>query len=105
MPTMRSPSPNPTLEKLDKVLNKLIKEICNIPKSTANILIHLPHEDFGINTKPLLPYYINYIGKQLIHSLKDQNQLGQIYQGLTKHNTAKHGASLHPPHPKYQACS
>ena len=53
----------PDIKKLDKILNKLTKEICNLPQSTTNILTHLPNEDFGINTTSLLHEYINYIGE------------------------------------------
>ena len=35
--------------KLERLINKLTKEICNIPKNTANILTHLPHEIFSIS--------------------------------------------------------
>ena len=37
--------------------------IYNIPKSTANILNHLPHENFGINATLLLPDYVRCIGQ------------------------------------------
>ena len=85
------------IKKLNKIISKLTKEICNIPKSTANILIHLPHENFGINTISLLPDYIRCIGQQLIQALNDQWQLGIIYQGLTKHIAAKYGGFFHLP--------
>jgi hypothetical protein len=91
------PFSKPDIQKLDKILSKLTKEICNIPKSTANILTHLSHEDFGINTTSLLPDYINCIGQQLLQALNDPGQLGIIYQGLTKYISAKYGGSLHLP--------
>ena len=94
----------PDIQKLDKILSKLTKDICHIPKSTANILTHLPHENFGINATSLLPDYVRYIGQQLLQALNDPGQLGTIYQGLTKHLTAKYGGSLHLPKLKQQAC-
>ena len=93
------------IKKMDKIISKIIKKTCKIPRSTANILTHLSHENFGINTTSLLPYYIHCIGQQLLHALNDQGQLGTIYQGLTKYITARYGGSLHLPKLKQQACS
>lgn len=39
------PFSKPDIKKLDKIISKITKEICNIPKSTANVLTHLPHEN------------------------------------------------------------
>jgi hypothetical protein len=36
------PFSKPDIRKLDKIISKITKETCNIPKSTANILTHLP---------------------------------------------------------------
>ena len=91
------PFSKPDIKKLDKILSKLTKDICHISKSTANILTHLPHENFGINATSLLPDYVRCIGQQLLQALNDPGQLGTIYQGLTKHLTAKYGGSLHLP--------
>lgn len=71
-----SPFSKPNIKKLDKLLNESMKEICNIPKSTMNILTHLHHEHFAINTTSLLQH--------LIQALNNPRQLGTIYQGLTK---------------------
>ena len=71
----------PNIKILDQKFSKLTREICNLPNSTSNILTHLSNEDFGINTTALILDYIHCIGKQL---LNDQDQLGQIYQGLIK---------------------
>ena len=98
------PFSKPDIMKLDRIISKLTKEICNIPKSTANILTHLPHDNFGINVSSLLPDYINCIGQQLIQALNDPGQLGRIYQGLTKYITSKYGGSLHLPKLKQHAC-
>ena len=98
------PLSKPDIKKLDKVLNKLTKEICNLPNSTTNALTHLSHEDFGMNTTSILPNYIHCIGKQLLNALNDQGQLGQIYQGLTNYIIAKYGGSYHLPRLKYHAC-
>ena len=95
----------PDIKKLDKIISKITKETCNIPKSTANILTHLPHDNFGINMTSLLPDYVHCIGQQLIQALNDPGQLGTIYQGLTKYISAKYGGSLHLPKLKQQACS
>ena len=92
------------IKKLDKIISKLTKEICKIPKSTANILTHLPHKHFGINVTSLLPDYIRCIGQQLIQALNDPGHLGTIYQGLTKHIAAKYGGARHLPKLKQQAC-
>ena len=35
------PFSKPDVKKLDKILSKLNKEICNLPNSTANTLTHL----------------------------------------------------------------
>ena len=99
------PFSKPDITKLDKIITKLTKEICNTPKSTANILTHLLHENFGIKVSSLLPYYIHCIGQQLLQALNDPGQLGDIYQGLTKYIAAKYGGSLHLPKLKQQACT
>ena len=99
------PFSKPDIKKLDKIISKITKETCRIPRSTANILTHLSHENFGINATSLLPDYIHCIGQQLLQALNDQGQLGTIYQGLTKYITAKYGSSLHLPKLKQQACS
>ena len=95
----------PDIKKLDKIISKITKKTCNIPKNTADILTHLPHESFGIKITSLLPHYIHCIGQQLIQALNDLGQLGTIYQGLTKYITAKYRGSLHLPKLKQQACS
>lgn len=100
-----TPFSKPNIKRLDKILSKLIKEIFNIPKSTANILTHLPNDNFGINTTFLLPDYVNCIGQQLIQALNDQGQLGILFQRFTKYITTNYGGSLHLPKLKYQACS
>jgi hypothetical protein len=99
------PFSKPDIKKLDKIISKITKEACRIPRSTANILTHLSHENFGINATSLLPDYIHCIGQQLLQALNDQGQLGTIYQGLTKYITAKYGGSLDLPKLKQQACS
>ena len=95
----------PDIKKLDKIISKITKETCHIPKSTANILTHLKHENFGINVTSLLPDYIHCIGQQLLQALNDPGQLGIMYQGLTKFISATYGGSLHLPKLKQQACS
>lgn len=94
MPTLPPPSSNPTSKKLDKLLNKLTKEICDIFKSTNNILTHLNKKDFDINTTSL-PNYLHCIRQQFIQVLNDPRQLETIYKGITKHIIAKYGGSLH----------
>ena len=61
----------PDIEKLDKIISKLTKEICNIPKNTANILTHIPYKIFGINATSLLPDYIQCIGQQLVQAFNN----------------------------------
>ena len=97
------PFSKPDIKNLDKIISKLTKKICNIPKSTTNILTHFLHEDFGINATSLLPNYIRCIGQQLIQAFNDAWQLGIIYQVLTKHIAAKYGGSRHLPKFKQQA--
>ena len=65
------PFSKPDITKLDQIIGKLTKEICNIPKSSANILTHLTHENFGIEVPSLLPDYIQCIGQQLIQAIND----------------------------------
>lgn len=84
----------PNIKKLDKLLNKLTKEICNIFKSTTNILTHLNNKDFNINTTSL-PNYLHCIRQNFIQVLNDPRQLETIYQGITKHIIAKYGGSPH----------
>ena len=99
------PFSKPDIKKLDKIICKLTKDICHIPKSSANILTQLSHKNFGINVTSLLPDYIHCIGQQLIQALNDPGQLGNIYQGLAKYISAKYGGSLHLPKLKQQACT
>ena len=73
------PFSKPDIKKLDKILSKLTKGICRIPKSTANILTHLPHEKFSINATSRLQDYVRCIGQPLIQALNDPGQLGTIY--------------------------
>ena len=95
----------PDIKKLENVISKLTKKICSIPKSMTNILTHLPHKGFGIKPTSLLFTRLHKLdSKQLLHALNDQGQLGQIYQGITKHIIANFGRSLHLLHLKYQAC-
>jgi hypothetical protein len=81
------PSSKSDIKKLDKILSKLTKQICNIPENMANILMHLYNEEFGINSTSFILKDINYVENQLIHMLNDQGQLGHIYQRLAKYIT------------------
>ena len=99
------PFSKPDIKKLDKIISSTTKTSCHIPKSTANILTHIPHDNFRINITSLLPDYIHCIGQQLIQALNDPGQLGTIYQGLTKYITAKYKGFLLLPKLKQQACS
>ena len=98
------PFSKPDIKKLDKIISKLTKDICHIPKSSVNILTQLPHENFGINVTSLLPEYIHCYGQQLIQALNDPSQLGNIYQGLAKYISTKYRGSLHLLKLKQQAC-
>ena len=98
------PFSKPDIKKLNKIISKLTKEICHMPKSTTNFLTQIPHDNFGINATSLIPDYIRCIGQQLIQALNDPGQLGTIYQGLAKHIAAKYGGSLHLPKLNQQAC-
>lgn len=67
----------PNIRKLDKILNKLTKETCNILKSNTNIGIFLSTKDFNINITSLLPDYIHCTCKQLLYALSNLGQLGK----------------------------
>lgn len=97
------PFSKPNVKKLDKILNKLTNKTCNLPKSTAIILTHLSHANFGIDTTSLLPCQLHRATTN-IQALIDQGQLGAIYQGLAKHISAKYDGSQHLPTPQYQTC-
>lgn len=73
------PFSKPDVLKLDKLLGKLTKEVCNIHKSTTNILTHLSIQDFGMYTLSFLLDYIHCIGKQILFALNNLGQLGLIY--------------------------
>ena len=59
------------IQKLDKMLSKHAKAICNIPKSTSNILTPSLHRGLWHQHNILLLDYIHYIGKQLLFVLND----------------------------------
>ena len=100
-----APFSKPNICKLEKNTHKSHKN--NMQCSQQHI--KYPHtpitEDFGINTTSLLPKYINCIWKELIHALNNQEQLGQIHQGLTKIIAAKCGGARHLPTLTYHACN
>ena len=98
------PFSKPDIKKWDKIISKLTKEICKMPKITANILTHLTHKHFGINATPLLPDYIRCIWQQLVQVFNVPGHLGIIYQRLTKHIAAKFGGARRLPKLKQQAC-
>jgi hypothetical protein len=85
----------PNIAKLDQKIIALQKAICGLPKSTPNITMRLPHDQFGLNAHFLTTEYFTCIGKQLRNALNDPGRLGTIYIGLTNHILAKYGGSQH----------
>jgi hypothetical protein len=83
----------PTLNKLDKILIRLQKDICGLPKSSPIVMIQLPHTMFGLEAFSLRNAYLCCIGEQLREALNDTGRLGTIYQGLTNYIFAKNGGT------------
>jgi hypothetical protein len=73
----------PNITKLDKKIIGLQKTICGLPRSTPNITIQLPHDQYGLDAHSLKTEYLTCIGKQLRNALNDLGRLGTIYKGLT----------------------
>ena len=86
----------PTIHKLDKLLIRLQKSICGLPKSAPNITTQLPHNLFGLNAFSLTQAYLRCIGEQLRDALNDPGILGSIYQGLTNYIFSLYGGSRNP---------
>jgi hypothetical protein len=76
----------PTINKLDKILISLQKDIYGLPKSSPNVMIQQPHTMFGLEVFSLQNAYLRCIGEQLREALKDTERLGTIYQGLTNYH-------------------
>ena len=83
----------PTIHKLDKLLIRLQKSICGLPRSASNVTTQLPHNLFGLNAFSLTQAYLRCIGEQLRDALNDPGKLGNIYQGLTNYIFSLHGGS------------
>jgi hypothetical protein len=94
----------PNIAKLDQKIIALQKAICGLPKSTPNITMKLPHDQFGLNAHSLRTEYLTCIRKQLRNALNDLGRLGIIYIGLTNHILAKYGGSQHLPLLNKEAC-
>ena len=86
----------PTIYKLDKLLIRLQKSICELPRSASNVTTQLPHNLFGLNAFSLIQAYLRCIGEQLRDALNDPGILGNIYQGLTNYIFSLHGGSKNP---------
>ena len=86
----------PTIHKLDKLLIRLQKSICGLPKSAPNVTTQLPHNLFGLNAFSLTQAYLRCIGEQLRDALNDPGILGGIYQGLTNYIFSLYGGSKNP---------
>jgi hypothetical protein len=87
----------PNITKLNKKIIGLQKTICELPKSTPNIITKLPHDQYGLDAHSLKTEYLTCIGKQLRNALNDPGRLGTIYKGLTNHIFAKYGGAQHLP--------
>ena len=94
----------PTINKLDKILIHLQKDLCGLPKSSSNIMIQPPHNMFGLEAFSLRNAYLCCIGEQLRARLKNTGQLGIIYQGLTNYIFAKHDGVQNIPRITPNAC-
>jgi hypothetical protein len=94
----------PTINKLDKILIRLHKSICGMPKSTPNIMTQLPQNMFGLEAFSLRNAYLHCIGKNLRDALNDSSRLGIIFQGLTNYIFAKNGGAQNIPRITQQAC-
>jgi hypothetical protein len=55
----------PNITKLGKKIIGLQKTICGLPRSTPNITIQLPHDQYGLDAHSLKTEYLTCIGKQL----------------------------------------
>jgi hypothetical protein len=87
----------PNIAKLDQKIIAFQKAICGLPKSTPNIIVKLPHDQFGLNAQSLKTEYLTCIKKQLRNALNNPGRLGIIYKGLTNHILAKYSGSQHLP--------
>jgi hypothetical protein len=94
----------PTINKLDKILIRLHKSICGMPKSTPNIMAQLPQNMFGLEAFSLINTYLRCIGENLRDALNDTGRLGIIFQGLTNYIFAKNGGAQNIPRITQQAC-
>jgi hypothetical protein len=79
----------PTINKLDKIIIRLHKSICGLPRSASNVMTQLPHNMFRLEAFSLRNAYLRCIGEQLRDALNDPGRLGIIYQGLTNYIFAK----------------
>jgi hypothetical protein len=61
----------PTLNKLDKILIRLQKDICGLPKFSPNVMIQLPHTMFGLEAFSLRNAYLRCRGEQLREALNN----------------------------------
>ena len=89
------------INKLGKLVIKLTKSTCNIPK---DILAQRPHESFGIEVPSPLPIYATTLGKQITQIVSGSSPLKHIYPVLVKYVVNKHGGAIYLRHLKYQAC-
>ena len=94
----------PNITKLDQKIIALQKAICRLPKSTPNITMRLPHDQFGLNTYSLKIEYLTCIEKQLCNALNDPGRLGIIYTCPTNHILVKYGGSQDLPLLNKEAC-
>jgi hypothetical protein len=94
----------PIINKLDKILIRLHKSICGLPRSTSNIITQLPQNMFGLEAFSLRNAYLRCIGENLRNALNDIGRLGIIYQGLTNYIFAKNGRAQNIPRITKQAC-
>lgn len=58
----------------------LHKTICGLLKWMSNLVTHLSHNMFGMETFSLTYVYIRSIGEHLTYTLDDIGRLGKIYK-------------------------
>jgi hypothetical protein len=87
----------PTINKLDKILIRLQKSICGMPKSTPDILTQLPQNMFGLEAFSLRNAYLRCISENLRNALNDIGRLGVItsLQKMAEHKTFPESSNKH----------
>jgi hypothetical protein len=94
----------PCIRKIDKIILKLTKSICNLIQSTNQHLYPTTHREIW-HQNSLLPRYVTTISEQFTQTLNNHGTLGRIYQDLVKFIITKYGGVEHLPVLDCQICS